>query len=127
MRKVVLRPGNTVQTSVTAAMSDDSFYNIKNAKVTYKSNNPAVASVDEKGVVTAKGVGTASIFAYVTVNGKTLSDSYPLKVMPDLKPSAITVNGKKITGFNPDVHSYSYLASAASAKAPEVRCNFFRS
>ena len=24
--KVVLRPGNTVQTSVTASMSDDSFY-----------------------------------------------------------------------------------------------------
>jgi beta-glucosidase len=116
--KVVLRPGNTVQTSVTAAMSDDSFYNMKNAKVTYKSNNPAVASVDEKGAVIAKGVGTASIFAYVTVDGKTLSDSYPLKVMPDLKPSAITVNGKKVTGFSPDVRSYSYLAPAASVKAP---------
>lgn len=119
-RKVVLRPGNTVQTSVTAAMSDDSFYNIKNAKITYKSNNPAIASVDEKGVVTAKGVGTVSIFAYVTVDDKTLSDSYPLKVIPDLKPSAITVNGKKLTGFSPDVQSYSYLASAASAKVPEV-------
>jgi beta-glucosidase-like glycosyl hydrolase len=118
--KVVLRPGDTVQTSVTAAMSDDSFHNIKNAKVTYKSNNPAVAGVDEKGTVTAKGVGTASIFAYVTINGKTLSDSYPLKVIPDLKPAAITVNGKKVTGFNPDVHSYSYLSSSASAKAPEV-------
>ncbi len=116
--KVVLKPGNTAQTSVTAAMSDDSFFNIRNAKVTYKSNNPAVASVDEKGFVTAKGIGTASIFAYVTVNGKTLSDSYPLKVIPDLKPSAITVDGKKVTGFSPDVHSYSYLASATSVKAP---------
>jgi beta-glucosidase len=118
--KIVLRPGNTVQTSVSAAMSDDSFLNIKDAKVTFKSNNPEIASVDDKGFVTAKGTGTASIFAYVTVNGKTLSDSYPLKVVPDLKPSAITVNGKKVTGFSPDVHSYSYLASAASTKAPEV-------
>jgi len=118
--KVVLRPGNTVQTSLTAAMSDDSFFNIKNAKVTYKSNNPAVASVDEKGFVIAKGVGTASIFAYVTIDGKTVSDSYPLKVMPDLKPAGITVNGKKLSGFSPDVHSYSYLVSSASAKAPEV-------
>ena len=99
--KVILRPGNSVQTSVTAAMSDDSFYKIGNAKVMYKSNNPAVASVDEKGIVTANGVGTASIFAYVTVNGKTLSDSYPLKVMPDLKPVSITVNGKKVHGFQP--------------------------
>ena len=111
--KVVLRPGNTVQTSVTAAMSDDSFYNIKNAKVAYKSNNPAVASVDEKGMVTAKGVGTASIFAYVTVNGKTLSDCYPLKIMPDLKPASITVNGKNVTGFSPAVKAYSYLLKNA--------------
>jgi len=117
--KVVLRPGNTVQTSVTAAMSDDSFYNIKDAKVTYKSNNPAVASVDDKGMVTAKGVGTASIFAYVTVNGKTLSDSYPLKVMPDLKPASITVSGKKVTGFDPAVKAYSYLLKAGSG-APNV-------
>jgi beta-glucosidase len=117
--KVVLRPGNTAQTSVTAAMSDDSFYNIKNAKVTYKSNNPKVASVDEKGMVTAKGIGTASISASVTVNGKTLSNSYPLKVMPDLKPAAITVSGKNVTGFNPAVKTYSYLLANA-ATVPSV-------
>jgi len=112
--KVVLRPGNTVQTSVTAAMSDDSFFNIKDAKVSYNSNNPSVASVDEKGVVTAKGVGTASIFAYVTVNDKTVSDSYPLKVMPDLKPASITVNGKNVKGFSHVVKSYSYLLKTGS-------------
>ena len=112
--KVVLRPGNTVQTSVTAAMSDDSFFNIKDAKVSYSSNNPSVARVNEKGVVTANGVGTASIFAYVTVNDKTVSDSYPLKVMPDLRPASITVNGKKVTGFSPAVKSYSYLLKTGS-------------
>jgi beta-glucosidase len=118
--KVVLKPGNTVQTSVTASMSDDSFFNIGEANVTYKSNNPSVAAVDEKGFVTAKGVGTASIFAYVTIDGKTVADSYPLKVMPDLKPAGITVNGKNLRGFNPDIHSYSYLATSASATAPTV-------
>ncbi|OFY65834.1 MAG: glycoside hydrolase [Bacteroidetes bacterium RBG_13_42_15] len=112
--KVVLRPGNTVQTSVTASLSDDSFINIKNAKVTYKSNNPEVAGVDDKGFVMAKGVGTASIFAYVTVNGKTVSDSYPLKVMPDLRPASIMVSGKKVTGFSPAVKAYSYLLKAGS-------------
>jgi beta-glucosidase-like glycosyl hydrolase len=117
--KVVLRPGNTVQTSVTAAMSDDSFYNIKNAKVSYTSNNPMVASVDEKGLVTAKGVGTVTITASVTIDGRTVSDGYPLKVMPDLRATAITVNGKKITGFNPETSSYSYLLPAAS-KGPQV-------
>jgi hypothetical protein len=117
--KVVMRPGNTAQTSVTAAMSDDSFFNIKNALITYKSNNPEVASVDDKGMVTAKGVGTASIFAYVTVNGKTLSNSYSLKVMPDLKPAAITVSGKNIAGYNPAVKAYSYLLPGATT-APVV-------
>ena len=62
-----------------------------------------MASVDDKGMVTAKEAGTASVIAFVTVNGKTVSDSYPLKVMPDLKPASITVNGKNIQGFNPDV------------------------
>jgi regulation of enolase protein 1 (concanavalin A-like superfamily) len=65
-------------------------------------------------MVTAKGVGTATIFAYVTVNGKTLSNSYSLKVMPDLRPAAITVNGKNITGFSPAVKAYSYLLEGAT-------------
>ena len=117
--KVVLRPGNTVQTSVTASMSDDSFYNIRNAQVTYKSNNTLVASVDEKGSVTAKGVGTASISAYVTVSGRTVSSSYPLKVMPDLKPASITVNGKNVAGFNPALKAYSYLLQDATT-VPKV-------
>lgn len=118
--KVMLRPGDIAQTSVTAAMSDDSFFKISDAKVTYKSNNPAVASVDEKGLVTAKGVGTASIFAYVTVNGKTLSDSYALKVMPDLKPAFISVNKKNIPGFKPSVKTYSYLLKEGPG-VPEVK------
>ncbi len=69
-----------MQTSVTAAMSDDSFYNIRNAKVTFKSNNPAVAGVDENGLVTAIGPGVATITADVTIDGLTKSDGYPLKV-----------------------------------------------
>ncbi len=117
--KVLLQPGETAKTSVSAAMSDDSFFNIKNAQITFKSNNPDVVTVDNTGMVTAIGVGTASIFAYVTVNGKTLYSSYPLKVMPDLKPAVITVNGKDIAGFNPSVEAYSYLL-ACDTTAPVV-------
>ena len=107
--RVVLSPGDTVQTEVTASMSDDSFYDIKDAKVIYKSNNPSVATVDEEGRVTASGVGTALIFAYVTVDGVTLSNNYPLKVMPNLNPGSITVNGKKIKGFDRKIRAYSFL------------------
>ena len=117
--KVVLKPGNTVQTSVSASMSDDSFINIKNAKVTYTSTNPSVATVDESGKVTATGVGITSIFANVTVNGKTVSNSYPLKVMPDLTLKSITVDGKNIEGFSKEVKAYSYLLKSNS-KIPVV-------
>jgi len=118
--RVVLKPGNKVQTSVTASMSDDSFYDITKAVVTYKSNNPGVAIVDEKGIVTATGVGVASIIASVTIDGTTVSNSYPLKVMPDLNPASVTVNGKNIRGFNKDVKAYSYLLKS-NAKIPVVK------
>jgi beta-glucosidase-like glycosyl hydrolase len=112
--KMVLKPGNTVQTSVTASLSDDSFINLKDAKVTYKSNRPSVAIVNENGKVTATGVGIALIFANVTVNGKTVSNSYPVKVMPDLTLKSITVDGKNIEGFNKEVKAYSYLLKSGS-------------
>jgi beta-glucosidase len=118
--KVVLKPGDSVQTSVTAAISDDSLYDITNVTVEYSSNDPAVASVDEKGLVTVKGAGVTSITATVTVEGKTVSDSYPLKVLPDLTLSSLEVNGGKIAGFNPDVHGYSYLLPAGSSEVPQV-------
>ena len=72
-------------------------------------------------MVTAKGVGTASISAFVTIEGKTLSDSYPVKVMPNLTLSNITVDGKKISGFKPEVHGYSYLMASSSSAAPKVQ------
>ncbi len=117
--KVVLKSGSSVQTSVTAALSDDSFYDLKKADVKYQSNNPAVASVDNNGLVTANGVGTASITAYVTIDGKTVSDSYPVKIMPDLKLASITVNGKPVASFKPELRGYSFILAAGSA-VPQV-------
>jgi hypothetical protein len=101
-------------------MSDDSFYDITKAEITYKSNNPGVATVDEKGRVTATGVGVASVFAYVTIDGTTVSNSYPVKVMPDLNPKSVTVNGKKIPGFSKEIKAYSYLLKSNS-KIPAVK------
>lgn len=116
---VVMKIGATIQTKVSAAMTDDSFYDVSKAKVVYTSNNPSVASVDANGLVTATGVGVASIKADVTIGDVTVSDSYPVKIMPDLAPASLRVNNKNISGFNPDVKSYSYLLSSGS-KAPEV-------
>ena len=90
-------------------MSDDSFHNITDAKVTYKSSNPAVAEVDKNGLVTAIGPGVATITAEVTIDGLTKSDGYPLKVMADLTLSSIEMGSVKIENFSPEVHAYSFL------------------
>ena len=117
---IVMENGETARTHVTAAMTDDSFYDIAKAHVVYTSNNPAVAAVDANGLVTATGTGVATITAFVTIDGKTESGSFPIKVMPDLNPVNITVNGKQVGGFNVDAHSYSYLLPASATGAPKV-------
>jgi len=117
---VVLSTGSKARTSVTAAMTDDSFYDISRAKVAYTSNNPAAATVDEAGLVTATGVGVATITASVTIDNKTESGSYPVKIMPDLRPALISVNNKAIPGFNSDLSGYSFLMKSPLAQAPVV-------
>jgi hypothetical protein len=116
---VVLKNGETAQTSVSAAMTDDSFYDTNKAKIVYTSNNPEVASVNEKGLVTAKGTGVANITAFVTIDGHTESGSFPIKVMPELKVASLSVDGKKISNFKPEVQEYPYLLSNV-ASAPKV-------
>lgn len=116
----VLKPGKTIETSLSAALSDDSFLDISKAKVSYRCNNPSVAAVDATGKVTAVGVGVATIFADVTVDGTTVSGSYPIKVMPDLTPKSISVNGKPVPDFSKDTKAYSYLLDKKS-KIPEVK------
>ena len=118
--KIVFRPGNTGQTSLTASLSDDSFIDPNKAKITYKSNNPAVVSVDANGKLTANKPGVASIFAYVTYNGTTVSNSCPVKVMPDLTPAGLLIDGKDLKGFNKDIKAYSYLLTDKS-KVPVVK------
>ena len=99
-------------------MTDDSFYDISKARIVYTSNNPAVAVVDEKGLVTAKGVGVATITAQVTIDDNTRSGSFPVKIMPNLSPASITVNNKSIPGFDPAVTGYSFLMKNTSSQAP---------
>ncbi|HKM92673.1 MAG TPA: glycoside hydrolase family 3 C-terminal domain-containing protein [Prolixibacteraceae bacterium] len=117
---VVLRKGLSAQTSITAAMTDDSFYDISKATIKYSSNNPKVAIVDQNGKITAIGTGVASIIAHVTINGKTKSDTFPIKVMPNLNAVSITVNNKLVKGFNSGVVQYSYLMNNKSDKAPTI-------
>ena len=101
-------------------MSDDSFYDISKADVIYSSNNPLVASIDNEGLVTANRTGITTITASVTIDGKTKSDSYPVKVLPNLNPASIVVDKKAVKSFIPETMQYSYLMKKSSPSAPEV-------
>jgi beta-glucosidase len=80
---------------VEAVNADQSFVDLKNAHVTYRSSNPAVVSVDNKGVVHAIKDGVATITA--TVNG--VSGSAPIVVQGTLTSTAplILASGGKGT------------------------------
>lgn len=117
--KTVLKPGDKVKTSVSASMSDDSFFDTKKATVSYKSNNPSIATVDAGGQITAVAPGVASVFTTVIANGNTLSNSVSIKVMPDLSPRSIQVDGKDIAGFSKDIKAYSFLLKS-NEKLPVI-------
>ena len=110
----VLRIGQTAQASFTACMNDDSF--CEGAKAVWKSNNPTVATVDANGSVKAVSMGVATIICSVTIDGKTVEDSFPVKVMPDLGLASLKVGGKAVKLG--DEAQVSYLLKPG--KAPKV-------
>ena len=78
----VVQVGDLVQSDVTITLNDDSFLNKDEAKVTYSTNRPSVATVDADGLVTAVGEGVVTVTATVEYKGKTMSGDFALKVMP---------------------------------------------
>jgi len=110
----VLRIGQTAQASFSACMNDDSFY--EGAKAVWTSNNPAVATVDASGKIQAVSMGVATIKCAVTIDGKTVEDSFAVKVMPNLALASLKVGGKTVKLG--DEAQVSYLLKPG--KAPKV-------
>ena len=110
----VLRIGQTARGSFSACMNDDSFEN--GARGTWRSNNPAVATVAADGTVTARSMGVATITCTVTAGGVTKEDSFAVKVMPELGLASLKVGGKAVKAG--DASQISYLMKAG--KAPKV-------
>ena len=95
-RVSVLEIGQTAQTLTTACLTDDSFIGLDKTTVKYLSSNDAVATVDAAGKLTAVGPGIATVTVSVTYNGKTVSDSYSVKVNADLSLSSLKNAGKSL-------------------------------
>jgi hypothetical protein len=90
---VNIRRGDTKQLAVTANYSDDSEVPVTNAS-TYRSANTSIATINYRGLVTGKAVGTTTVIA--TYGGKS---------------KAVTVNVRY-----PDVMSISVSPSSANIK-----------
>ena len=108
-RVSVLEIGQTAQFITTAALTDDSFLGLDKATVKFVSSNSAVAEVSESGLLTAKGSGIATITTIVTYNGKSVSDSYSIKVNPDLALASLKSGSKSL--LKAGRKQYSVIAS----------------
>ena len=95
-RVSVLEIGQTAQFQTTAALTDDSFLSLDKATIKYASSNETVATVDANGLLTAVGAGIATVTVSVTYNGRTVSDSYAVKVNADLSLSSLKNAGKSL-------------------------------
>lgn len=104
--------GAHIETELSACYNDQSFVNLDAADVTvrYTSADPNVAAVDEHGTVTAVNAGITTITASVTVNGVEKTSSYPVVVQQAVRADNILVDGKGITGFDPETFTYSVAA-----------------
>ena len=122
-RVSVMEIGQTAQTVTSACLTDDSFIGIDQAKVEYTSSNPAVADVDESGLLTAKGSGIATVTVSVTYGDKTVSDSYSVKVNADLSLASLKSGSKSL--LKDGRKQYSVLAGkpqnvTATAKSKNI-------
>ena len=122
-RVTVMEIGQTAQIQTTACLTDDSFIGLDKTQISYYSSNPAVAQVNESGLLTAVGSGIATITVSVSYNGKSVSDSYSIKVNPDLTLTSLKSGSKSL--FKAGRKQYSVLASkpakvTATAKSKNI-------
>ncbi len=118
-RVSVLEIGETAQFQTTAALTDDSFLDISKAEIKFTSSNPAVAQVDADGKLTAKGSGIATITTSVTYNGKTVTDTYSVKVNADLSLKSLKNAGKSL--LKKDRRQFSVLGKMSSKVTAEAK------
>ncbi len=118
-RVSVLEIGQTAQTVTTACLTDDSFIGLDKAAVKYVSSNTAVATVDASGKLTAVGPGIASVTVNVTYNGKTVSDTYSIKVNADLSLATLSNAGKSL--LKAGRKQYSVLGKMSSQVSATAR------
>ena len=99
----ILKVGGSLTAELSASRNNQSFVDLdtEGIGVYYTSSNSNVAEVDADGTVRGVGTGIATITTYVTENGITKSDSYPVKVMDEVEETTPPVEeGNPPKSFN---------------------------
>lgn len=84
MDAMLVNPGESVSTSVSVSLNNDTLYQAvpQNVTVTYSSSDAKIAAVDAAtGKITAQGEGVCTITATATMNGKSVTSSHPVVVV----------------------------------------------
>ncbi|USK36653.1 discoidin domain-containing protein (plasmid) [Bacillus sp. F19] len=76
----VIFPGDQIPLELFVMKKDGQSQDLKNVKIVYSSDNNSVATVDNKGVITAVSSGAANIKVMVTKNGITVEDTFPVTI-----------------------------------------------
>jgi beta-glucosidase-like glycosyl hydrolase len=73
-------PDSVINAHLSVTAHDQSFYDLAAISVTYTSADPAVATVNAVGTVSAVGVGATLITATATADGESKSTTFPVVV-----------------------------------------------
>ena len=127
-QRVLFPEGVTIDPGLTVAMNDDSLAGWiapgqskkfpPGMTFRYTSDRPGVVSVDGNGVIRTVTNGAATITATATYHGASASTSFVVRVLSDL--SSLSVNGKQLANFNPDVFNYDVVVPDGTTAAPQV-------
>jgi beta-glucosidase len=127
-QRMMFPEGVTIDPGLTVSMNDDTLYGWlepgqskpfpAGMTFSYSSNRPNVVSVDGNGAIHTVANGAATITANVTYQGVTRSTQFVVRVLSDL--GNLQVNGKQVTGFNPDVSNYDVVVPDGVSGVPQV-------
>ncbi|MFJ7936079.1 discoidin domain-containing protein [Sporosarcina sp. NPDC096371] len=90
----VINPGDQIPLQLNVKKKNGQKQDLKNVEIAYSSDNHSVATVDEKGVVTAIVGGTAHIKVKVIKDGITVEDIFTVTVT-DISAGDVSANNLK--------------------------------
>jgi beta-glucosidase len=126
-QRVLFPEGVTIDPGLTVAMNDDSLFGLiepgaskrfpSGMTFSYSSDRPGVVSV-AGGEIRTVANGAATVTATATYHGKSASTSFVVRVLSDL--GSLSVSGKPLAGFNPDVTDYDVVVPDEAGAVPQV-------